>query len=72
MSANLPWWEKLPITLAPRPHIPEKEILANMPEELKPQWRAFIYGSQALALDDGDAGIYPHDFFRFLKIRNLR
>ncbi len=72
MSTNLPWWETLPIILAPRPHIPEKDILLVMPEQLRPEWKAFIRGSQCLVLDDGDNGIYPHDFFKFLKSRNMR
>lgn len=72
MSPELPWWEKVPIILAPHPHIPEKEIFSVMPVELRPEWRAFIRGSQCLALDNGDNGIYPHDFFRFLKNRNIR
>jgi len=72
MSGELQWWEKLPIQLDPGPHIPEKNILSLMPEKLRPEWHAFIRGSQCLALDDGDHGIYPHDFFRFLKSRNLR
>jgi len=38
MSTKLAWWETLPIILEPFPHIPEKEILAAMPEELKPLW----------------------------------
>jgi len=58
VSAKLFWWEKPAITLKPYPHIPETEILSFMPEELKPEWHAFIRGSQALALDDGDNGIY--------------
>jgi len=72
MSATLAWWEKLPIILEPYPHIPEREILGAMPEELKPLWTEFIRGQGAVGMDDGDHGIYPWDFFRFLRIRNIR
>lgn len=71
MNPELSWWEKLPIILAPHAHIPEKEILSVIPMELRPAWHAFIRGSQCLALENGDNGIYPHDFFRFLKMKNL-
>lgn len=36
MSVKLSWWESPAIITDPFPHIPEKEILAAMPEELKP------------------------------------
>ena len=70
MSAKLFWWEKPAIRLNPHPHIPETEILSFMPEELKSEWHAFIRGSQALALDDGGNGIYPWDFFRFVRLHH--
>jgi|GEM_PF-2279028 len=72
MSAKLSWWETLPIILEPFPHIPQKEILAAMPEELKAFWEQFMFCKGVLLMDDGDHGIYPWDFFRFLRIRNIR
>ena len=72
MSAKLAWWETLPIILEPFPHIPEKEILASMPEELNPLWKEFIFCQAVLVMNDGGHGIYPWDFFRFLASRNIR
>jgi hypothetical protein len=71
MSGKLRWWEAPAIVRDPAPHIRESEILLFMPENLEPEWQVFIRGSQVLALEDGEIGIYPHDFFRFLKSQNL-
>ena len=72
MSAKTAWWEKPAIILAPFPHIPEREILSAMPEELKPLWEEFMLCKGMLVMDDGGNGIYPWDFFQFLTSRKFR
>ena len=62
-----PWWERLSTVQEPYPHIPEKQILYAMPESLHSRWDQFMGGQGVLALDDGDSGIYPSDFDRFLR-----
>ena len=67
-AATIPqpdWWAHLTIIQEPYPHIPEKEIIAAMPADLHPRWDQFMRGQGALALDDGNAGIFPCDFSRF-------
>lgn len=63
------WWDDLKEIAEPYPHIPESQILAAMPEELKPQWDDFIRGQTCLLIEHADAppesGIYPWDFERF-------
>lgn len=69
MNPKAGWWGKLRIIPEPYPHIPEREILAAMPEELKPLWQEFMFCKGMLVMDDGGHAIYPEDFFEFLRIR---
>ena len=63
------WWDDIQSIDEPYPHIPETQILAVMPEELKPEWEDFIRGQTGLLLTNEDgsygSGIYPWDFERF-------
>lgn len=67
MTPQLAWWELPPLIPEPYPHFPETEILARMPEDLKLLWPQFIIGHGVLCMDNGDRGIYPVDFFEFLR-----
>jgi hypothetical protein len=63
------WWDELKTIEEPYPHIPESQIMAAMPEELKLEWEDFIRGQTCFHVEHEDgtheAGIYPWDFDRF-------
>jgi len=60
------WWESLVTIEGPFPHIPRKEIMAAMPKELHEAFGDFMMGQTCLRMDNGDSGIYPWDFERFV------
>ena len=60
------WWENIEAVDKPMPHIPEKQILAVMPEDIKPMWENWICGQTCLLCDDMDSGIYKWDWERFV------
>ena len=60
------WYDELVVRDEPYPHIPQKEILARMPLDLREGWARFIFGQTGLHCKDGDFGVYPCDFERFV------
>jgi hypothetical protein len=46
-------------------HIPESEILASLNEEGKSLYNNYFLGKTVFLLDNGDWGIYLHDYENF-------
>ena len=60
------WWEGLQVVDKPIPHIPQRHIDMVMPDDIKPMWENWIRGQTGLHCDDGDFGVYAHDWQRFV------
>jgi len=64
------WWDNIAVINDPVLHVPEKSIKAEMPVELHEAFDQWIYGQTGLHCDNGDFGVYLHDWARFLsKVR---
>ena len=60
------WWKGIQVVAEPMPHVPEKSIIAVMPDNIVPVWEDWAQGQTGLMCDDGDFGVYAHDWKRFV------